>query len=299
MGTLYELGDEEGVLPVGQQMMKLAGGRPGKAEEARYLAYDQQVYNLQAARAGFLAEFTATGGTSNLGGVGYEVLVIAQLDVQLHEVDTARLRLTTAVWDPKSHPDVAQAYYVQALLAEEIGDLSKAAKYWDDYAGVYADPVVAMGMPASMCWAAPTYQKTAQPAKADAALEAPMKAAGIGTYIDCYRFKGDVLELRGDWAGAQEWYAKAVKLGPSIPSGYYSRGMALAKHGDLNGAAAKFKDANLKGPHWADPLKAWGDVLANQGHTKEALVKYDEALKYAPNWKELKEARAAIAKHTT
>jgi tetratricopeptide (TPR) repeat protein len=87
-----------------------------------------------------------------------------------------------------------------------------------------------------------------------------------------------------------------VKLGPSIPSGYYSWGGALAKHGDLNGAAAKLKDANKKGPHWADPLKAWGDVLVKQGHTKEALVKYDEALKYAPNWKQLKEARDAAAK---
>jgi tetratricopeptide (TPR) repeat protein len=147
-----------------------------------------------------------------------------------------------------------------------------------------------------MRWAAPTYQKTAQPTKADAALEASMKTVGIGTYIDCYRFKGDVLELRGDWAGAQEWYAKTVKLGPSIPSGYYSWGLALAKHGDLNGAAAKLKDANQKGPHWADPLKAWGNVLVKQGHTQEALVKYDEALKYAPNWKELKDARQALTK---
>ncbi len=45
-------------------------------------------------------------------------------------------------------------------------------------------------------------------------------------------------------------------------------------------------------------LKAWGDVLAKQGKTKEAIAKYDEALKYAPNWKQLKEARAALAKQT-
>jgi hypothetical protein len=53
-----------------------------------------------------------------------------------------------------------------------------------------------------------------------------------------------------------------LKLGPSIPSGYYSWGLALAKHGNLDGAAAQFKEANRHGPHWADPLKAWGDVLA-------------------------------------
>jgi tetratricopeptide (TPR) repeat protein len=137
-----------------------------------------------------------------------------------------------------------------------------------------------------------THQKTGQPGKADAALN----AVGTLTFVDCYRFRGDVLDLRGDWAAAQEWYEKAVKLGPSLPAGYHSWGVALGKHGDLAGAAAKFKDANLKGPHWADPLKAWGDLLATQGKTKQALAKYDEALKYAPNWKLLKEARAAAAK---
>jgi predicted negative regulator of RcsB-dependent stress response len=45
------------------------------------------------------------------------------------------------------------------------------------------------------------------------------------------------------------------------------------------------------------PLRAWGDVLAKQGKAKEALVKYDAALEYAPNWKQLKDARAALAKH--
>jgi tetratricopeptide (TPR) repeat protein len=134
-----------------------------------------------------------------------------------------------------------------------------------------------------------TYEKTGHPAKADAAL----KAVGNLTFVDCYRLRGDVLDLRGDWSGAQEWYTKAVKLGPSIPSGYYSWGVALAKHGDLEGAAVKLKDANQKGPHWADPLKAWGDVLVKQGHPKEALTKYDEALKYAPNWASLKAAREA------
>jgi tetratricopeptide (TPR) repeat protein len=137
-----------------------------------------------------------------------------------------------------------------------------------------------------------TYEKTSQSAKADAALN----AVGKLTFVDCYRFKGDVLDLRGDWPAAQQWYVKAVKLAPSIPSGHYSWGVALARHGDLDAAAAKFRDANLKGPHWADPLKAWGDVLAQQGHPKEALARYDQALMYAPNWQQLKDARAAAAK---
>jgi tetratricopeptide (TPR) repeat protein len=96
-------------------------------------------------------------------------------------------------------------------------------------------------------------------------------------------------------SGTQQWYAKAVNLGPSIPSGYYSWGVALAKHGDLSGAAAKFQLANQKGLHWADPLKAWGDVLLKQVNAKDALAKYDEALNYAPTWKQPKEARESAA----
>jgi|GEM_PF-4800886 len=45
--------------------------------------------------------------------------------------------------------------------------------------------------------------------------------------------------MRGDWACVQVRYAKAVKLGPGIPSGYYSWCVELTKHGDLDGARAK------------------------------------------------------------
>jgi tetratricopeptide (TPR) repeat protein len=213
-------------------------------------------------------------------------------EVQMHDVEAAALRLKTTRIDEKAAGDVAASTLTGAMLAEEAGDLKAAARQWDAYAVAYANPAVATANPQYSCYAAVTYQKTGQPAKADAALA----AVGQMTYVDCYRFRGDVLDLRGDWQGAQAWYAKAVQLGPSIPSGYYSWGLALAQHGDLDGAAARFKEANLHGPHWADPLKAWGDVLAQQGHTKEALAKYDAALKYAPNWSKLKQAREAAAK---
>ena len=289
------LGDEEGAIQVLLQMMKIAGGRPGKAPESEYGGYDAAVYALQVERAAALSDLAATGGVSNVGYAEPE-LSIAQLDVQLHEGDTARLRLKTAIWDPKSHTNMAGFLFTQALLAEEVGDLVTAAKLWDDYAAQYADRLVNTNSPSSMCWAAPTYEKTAQRAKADAALAAPLKAVGISTYLDCYRFKGDVLDLRGDWAEAQQWYAKAVKLNPSSPAGHYSWALALLRHGDLAGSTEQLRLANQKGPSWADPLKVWGDLLVKQGNNKDALAKYDEALKFAPDWNALKDARADIAK---
>jgi tetratricopeptide (TPR) repeat protein len=293
MYALGGLGDEEGLVRVGRQMIKAAGGRPGRAPENLYQNYDQMVWDLWAVRASKIADIESHGGIGTTSSAtGAENLNVAQFEAQMHDIESATFRLKTTPVDEKNPGDVAAAAMDRALLAEERGDLKAAAREWDAFAAAYANTTVSTANPLSICFAALTYEKTGQPAKADAALN----AVGTLTYVDCYRFRGDLLDLRGDWAGAQAWYAKAVKLGPSMPAGYYSWGVALAQRGDLKAAAVKFKDAHQKGSHWADPLKAWGDVLMRQGHPKEALVKYDEALKYAPNWTALKAAREAAAK---
>ena len=300
MVGLDAIGDEEGTVRVGRQMMQLAGGRPGRADEDLYGSYDSAVWDLSSVHASSIADIEASGGVGTTSAAsGAEGLVVAALEVQMHDPEATELRLKTTPIDEKNVADVASRAYARALLAEEQGDVKTAALQWDAYAAGYADPAVAAASPQAICYAAVTYEKTGQAAKAQAALDAPQKAVGVTTFVNCYSFRGDVLDLRGDWAGAQEWYRKAVTLGPSLPAGYYSWGAALARHGDLAGAAAKFQLANQKGPHWADPLKAWGDVLMKQSQTKEALAKYDEALKYAPNWKQLKDAREAAAKLRT
>ena len=228
MYALNGLGDEEGVVRVGEQMMKAAGGRPGRAPENLYQNYDQMVWDLPAARASNIADMESHNGIgTQSAATGAENLNVAQYEVQMHDVDSAALRLKTTPVDEKNVPDVAAAALDRALLAEETGDLNAAAQEWDAFATAYANPTVSTANPPYICFAALTYEKTGQSAKADAAL----KPLGNGTFVDCYRFRGDLLDLRGDWTGAQEWYAKAVKLGPSIPSGYYSWGVALAKHG--------------------------------------------------------------------
>jgi tetratricopeptide (TPR) repeat protein len=296
MYALNGLGDEEGLVRVSEQLVLAAGGRPGRAPEHEYQNYDRTVWDLPAERAEAIADVESHSGIGTTGSAGgAENLQIAQYEAQMHDVEAATLRLNTTPVDAKYVPDVAQATFVRALLAEEKSDPKAAAQEWDAYVEAYANPSVRTNDPHTICFAAPSYEKTGQSAKAEAVLN----AVGTLTLVDCYRFRGDILDLRGDWPNAQAWYAKAVKLAPSIPSGYYSWGMALARHGDLDGAAEKFMSANQRGPHWADPLKAWGDVLIEQHQEKKAIEKYDEALKYAPNWTELKAVRDAATKQTT
>jgi tetratricopeptide (TPR) repeat protein len=290
--ALSNLGREEELVQLAYKMIKMAGGRPGRAPDEMYQPYDFAIFNLEAERRGALADMASTGGGTLTAQSGAEGLSVTLLDVLLHDVASARLRFQTTVWDQKLHPDAANAAVAQAFLERELDHLPAAAERWDEFALLYADPVIATSLAPAICSAAPIYEKTGQPQKADAALS----AVGTLTFVDCYRYKADVLDMRGNWVSAQEWYAKAVKLAPSLPAGYYSWGLALAKHGDLPAAIEQLKLANLNGPTWADPLKAWGDTLTKQGYAKEGLAKYDEALTFAPNWKELKESREALAR---
>ena len=79
MYALNGLGDEEGVVRVGEQMMKAAGGRPGRAPEDMYGNYDEAVWDLPAERAEQIADMESHGGigtTATAGGA--ENLNVAQ-----------------------------------------------------------------------------------------------------------------------------------------------------------------------------------------------------------------------------
>ncbi len=220
-----------------------------------------------------------------------EHLSVAYDDVALHDPDAAEFALhNTSLGSPQEN---REATYIRALIAEERGDSVTAAQQLEAASAGLMDPLARNVLaPAwegteSGCVIAPIEEAAGHPEKADAILANP-DAAHL---TDCQRFRGDILDHRGDWVGAQQAYAQSVALAPDLPAGYYSWGIALARHGDLAGAITKLEAANQRGPHWADPLKAWGDVLVKQGHWSDALAKYDEALKYAPHWAELMQAR--------
>jgi tetratricopeptide (TPR) repeat protein len=288
MLTLQALGDEEGAWRAGLDFQREAGGRPGAARERHYFVLDMLTGNLQAALSGEITDADASGG----GGTGWlpSGIAIAWIQALLHDPDAAELALQTTRPDPSDPMVAAGTLYVRSLLATEAGDVTKAAAMMEAFSANLSGPALATNFANAKCWIARADEAAGHQDRADAILKT------AGPFIDCYRFRADILDGRGDWPGAQKAYADAVALGPDLPAAYYSWGVALTKHGNFDGAAEKLKDANLKGPHWADPLKAWGDLLVKQGKIKDAHAKYDDALKYAPNWKELKEARETAAK---
>jgi len=288
MNELWVLGDEEGAWRTGELMLTAAGGRPGRAPELYYQNFDTLAWNLGAWLHATVADSEANAGVGT--GLTTSGPAIADIQTRLHDPEAADLALKTLTEDPHDPSIGAIAHFVRGRLATQMGDTTAAAREMEAFGIAFADPVVSTGYPGYDCWIAPAEEAAGHPDKADALLKA------AGTFVDCYRFRGDILDGRGDWAAAQTEYAKAVALAPDLPASYYSWGLALARHGDLTGAVARLKDANLRGPHWADPLEAWADVLAQQGRAKEALVKYDEALKYAPNWQTLKQAREKLLK---
>ncbi len=140
-------------------------------------------------------------------------------------------------------------------------------------------------------------------AKAKAAFGdlAGARALIFSTPTDCYECvmgRGEILAQAGDRAGAEGWFAQAIRQGPDIPRAFTARGAARLNWGDLAGALSDAQTAARLSPHDPDALKLWGDVLVRQGEIRPALEKYDAALKLAPHWTALKQARAVAARRT-
>ncbi len=282
-GLLSSLGDEEGAWRLGKTLrarLSAAGAGP----------WYRLTGDFRALLDELTADAAATGGAGAFVTAGAEPLDIADTEVRLHDPAAAELTLQTIQASDQSGGISEAVHFLRGLLAEEVGNVSQAEVEMSAFIQLHLD--AANPTTADTCQIVPIVEAAGHPDQADAILAHPAAAR----FVDCQRFRGDILDHRGDWAGAQQAYAQAVALAPDLPFGYYSWGVALARHGDLAGAIAKLRAANQRGPHWADPLKAWGDALAKQGQLKQALDKYDEALKYAPNWAALKKARDAASK---
>ncbi len=300
--SLIGLGEEEEAWRVDRALRRAAGsalpGLVARGEQALLLPEIFLTHDLQAAVKGLIADAAANGGIGSVTTFANGPF-IALAEARLHDRNAAELMLQTLALE--SNLPGGKVHFFRAWVEAELGETAEAEAEIETEIETEGGKTGSFSSLSSsihavgsdfFCIFAPLEEAAGHPDKADAILALP----SLSHLVDCQRFRGDILDHRGDWVGAQQAYAQSVALAPDLPAGYYSWGVALARHGDLAGAIAKLQAANQRGPHWADPLKAWADVLVRQGHPEQALEKYDEALKYAPNWAALKQARDAAGK---
>ncbi len=218
MNTLWALGEEENAWKAGETMRRIAGGRPGRAPETYYQNIDVLLRDGGRWRDATVADAEASEGVGSNVGTSAQ-LTLADVDVRLHDLTAAHIALQTVEQNPEAS-DEALSHFVRGRLATEAGDAATAVAEMEAFGKAYEDPAVSVLLPGYACWIAPAEEAAQHPEKADAIL------ASAGTHVDCYRFRGDILDSRGDWAGAQKAYADAVALAPDLPAGYYSWGMA-------------------------------------------------------------------------
>ncbi len=279
---LWTAGDEQGALQATERFERLSGrgGAGNKVSPWYYENGDFLRNDWSALRAEELANATLNNGAG--AQVSQAAPILALADTMLHDPQQAHDDLTLAVEADKDAVTIAISHFTRGWDALDRGDWNLAAAEMEPVGVAFADPALRGEFPGLNCWLAPAEEMAGHPDRADAAL------GPGGHFVDCYRFRADILDHRGDWPGAQAAYAAAVALAPDLPAAWFAWGQALARHGDLAGAMAKFALANQKGPHWADPLKAWGDSLAAQHRLMEAEAKYAAAARYAPRWAALR-----------
>ncbi|HEX4079469.1 MAG TPA: hypothetical protein VHX61_11435 [Rhizomicrobium sp.] len=281
MGVLSSLGQEEALVQTGRDMERRAWRGSWFAARVPAVYWENLDYRLEdwpAFQREIADDMAKSGGHGT--GIDEEAPIDAEALVRMHDWHGADLELETTPAAGQDHFIGAQSAFVRGIIALDRGEAVQALRFFratDALATKYSDVAADLGSPWS-CWLAlaETYAGVAQNADAD--------IARGGHLVDCYRFKGDIADRRGDWPGAQKDYAAAVALAPSIPSSDQSWGEALARHGMRDAAIAKFALAHAKGPHWADPLERWGESLAAEGKLEDALTKYNQAAVAAPNW---------------
>lgn len=244
----------------------------------QYSAIDYLRMDLPAVHQGMLADEAAHGGQGTQ--LNQDAPQDAEMLARMHADRQAGFILQTSPGAGSDHYVVAETAFVQGLMALDQQGYAQAVnallttdtmvtQYSDVWSNFLTNPVCYLGL---------AEEFAGHPNQADTAI------AQGGHFVDCYRFKGDIDDHRGNWAQAQQDYQAAVNLAPSLPMAYESWGDALARHGDYKGAILKFEQANQRGPHWCDPLEHWGEALAAAGDYRAAIQKYAVAAQYTPGW---------------
>jgi len=189
------LGDEEGIWKAAQELRKMAGGRPGRAPEVTYEIFDEAIWDIQTLVKGVSldAETTSGIGTFTIATGPYT----AFFETFLHDPVAAKFALLTSKNDPNDQTIIPLTNLARGLIATEMGDHERAVTELEAYLGTYSNPAVVWASAGLNCWVAPAEEAAGHSDKADAVIKTG------GSFVDCYRFRADILDGRGDWVGAK------------------------------------------------------------------------------------------------
>jgi len=142
-----------------------------------------------------LADADASGGLGSNVGISAQI-TMADIDIRLHDLAAADIVLQTVKLDPADPGSTVMSHFARGRLAAEAGDIVEAVTEMEAFGAMSGDPAVRYSFLGYTCWIAPVEEAAGHPDKADAVL------ASAGRYVDCYRFRADIVDGRGDWPAA-------------------------------------------------------------------------------------------------
>ncbi len=93
---------------------------------------------------------------------------------------------------------------------------------------------------------------------------------------------GRMLELQGQWAGAESSFRRAVELRPTLTEGWIELGNVLVAQQKFADALASYDTAQKQRPQDEQTVFRSGKVLAQLNRHAEAVEKYREAIRLNP-----------------
>ena len=266
IGTLWGLGREEEALHLGEafehDVHRGQWNQSKGVEDNSFDVPDALRWDLLAYLRSLELDMARSAGHGNQStDLTPAAAIVAG---QLHDPVHAEFLLQTDSSVAADRFFAVMAALARGTIALDLQRAAAAASAADEMQRVLADAPVAIRVNVNSgydCWWPLAYELAARRADADRALA----AAQSEPFVDCDRFRGDLLNARGDWAGAVKSYEAGVARAPSLPPVYLSWAQALLGRKEFAGAVAKAQAAHQRGPHWADPLEIWGEALAAQG----------------------------------
>ena len=159
------LGEEESTYTTAQNLMKFAGGRPGRAPEITYGSFDGNTYNY----SGFLKTIRSEAAGTKGEGIWSYVLgpTIATVEIALHDVAGADFAASIVKPDPEEPVTTAGLHIALAQIAHEKGNVTQASQEGEAFLSLYSNPAVVWAYPGLNCEIIPLEEAAGHPDTAD------------------------------------------------------------------------------------------------------------------------------------